>query len=53
MLVDQALSYLTAAFFNLGDHDVAWYYAQQALRQNPNNQYVLKYVEAINLGVKK
>jgi tetratricopeptide (TPR) repeat protein len=53
LLVDQALSYLTAAFFNLGDHDVAWYYAQQALRHNPNNQYVLKYVEAMNLGVKK
>ena len=53
VLVDQALSYLTAAFFNLGDHDVAWYYAQQALRHNPKNQYVLKYVEAMNLGVKK
>jgi len=53
VLVDQALSYLTAAFFNLGDHDVAWYYAQQALRHNPQNQYVLKYTEAMNLGVKK
>ena len=53
LLVDQALSYLTAAFFHMGDHDVAWYYAQQALRHNPKNQYVLKYVEAMNLGVKK
>jgi hypothetical protein len=35
------------------DHDVAWYYAQQALRHNPKNQYVLKYTEAMNLGVKK
>ena len=53
VLVDQALSFLTAAFFNLGDHDVAWYYSQQALRHNPKNEYVLKYIEAMNLGVKK
>ena len=47
---DTDVSYLTE---RESFREVAWYYAQQALQHNPQNQYVLKYVEAMNLGVKK
>lgn len=44
LIIDQALGYLTKAFFHIGDHEVAWYYARETLRHNPKNQYVLQYM---------
>ena len=46
-LVDQALSYLTEAFFNLGQLDIAGYYGNATLRHNPNNTYVLPFMADI------
>ncbi|MGH7774670.1 MAG: tetratricopeptide repeat protein [Candidatus Binatia bacterium] len=48
MIIDQALSYLTEAFFNLGDYELASYYAQETLRHNPRNKYVLGTVDSMN-----
>jgi tetratricopeptide (TPR) repeat protein len=47
-IVDQALSYLTEGFFNLGDYEVARYYAAATLQHNPQNKYVQKYIDHMN-----
>ena len=46
-IVDQALQYLTEAFFNLGAREIARYYADETLRHNPGNTYVLPYLEKL------
>lgn len=44
---DQALSYLTKAYFELGRHEEARYYAQRALGRNPRNTYVRQYLDRL------
>jgi tetratricopeptide (TPR) repeat protein len=45
LLFEQALSYLTEAFFNMKKYDIAKYYAQETLKLNPDNGYVKKYLD--------
>ena len=47
-IVDQALGYLTEAFYNLRDYELARYYAEATLQQNPKNLYVQKYIDQMN-----
>lgn len=44
---DQALSYLTRAYFELGRHEEARYYAQRALGRNPRNTYARQYLDRL------
>ena len=44
---EQALSYLTKAYFELGRHEEARYYAQRALGRNPRNTYARQYLERL------
>lgn len=44
---EQALSYLTRAFFELGRHEEARYYAQRALGRNPRNTYARQYLDRL------
>jgi tetratricopeptide (TPR) repeat protein len=44
---DQALSYLTKAYFELGRHEEARYYAQRALGRNPRNTYARQYLDRL------
>jgi tetratricopeptide (TPR) repeat protein len=44
---DQALSYLTRAYFELGRHDEARYYAERALGRNPRNTYARQYLDRL------
>jgi tetratricopeptide (TPR) repeat protein len=44
---DQALSYLTRAFFELGRHEEARYYAERALGRNPRNTYARQYLDRL------
>jgi predicted Zn-dependent protease len=43
--LDQAYSYLTKAYFYLGDHEAARAFGRLALRNNPRNQYVRPFLE--------
>jgi tetratricopeptide (TPR) repeat protein len=45
ILFDQALSSLTKAYFHMKKFEIAKYYAQEALKLNPDNQYVRKYIK--------
>lgn len=42
---DLALGYLAEAFYEMGDFEVARYYADHALRLNPRNEYVRRYLK--------
>lgn len=44
---DQALSYLTKAYFELGRHEEARYYAERALGRNPRNAYARQYLDRL------
>ena len=44
---DQALSYLTKAYFELGRHEEARYYAERALGRNPRNTYARQYLDRL------
>jgi tetratricopeptide (TPR) repeat protein len=44
---DQALSYLTRAYFELGRHAEARYYARWALARNPGNRYAKQYLDRL------
>jgi tetratricopeptide (TPR) repeat protein len=44
---DQALSYLTRAYFELGRHEEARYYAERALGRNPRNTYARQYLDRL------
>jgi tetratricopeptide (TPR) repeat protein len=44
---EQALSYLTKAYFELGRHEEARYYAQRALGRNPRNTYARQYLDRL------
>ena len=44
---EQALSYLTRAFFELGRHEEARYYAERALGRNPRNTYARQYLDRL------
>ncbi len=44
---EQALSYLTRAYFELGRHEQARYYAQRALGRNPRNAYARQYLDRL------
>jgi tetratricopeptide (TPR) repeat protein len=44
---DQALSYLTRAYFELGRRDEARYYAERALGRNPGNSYARQYLDRL------
>jgi tetratricopeptide (TPR) repeat protein len=44
---DQALSYLTRAYFELGRSEEARYYAERALRRNPRNTYARQYLDRL------
>ena len=44
---EQALSYLTKAYFELGRHEEARYYAQRALGRNPRNTYARQYLHRL------
>ncbi len=44
---EQALAYLTEAYFELGEPDKAHYYCCQTLRRFPKNNYVLEYQNKI------
>ena len=46
-IYEQALSYLTEAYFYIGDYELAKYFYYQALSVNPKNKYVLKYMELL------
>jgi tetratricopeptide (TPR) repeat protein len=44
---EQALSYLTKAYFELGRREEARYYAQRALGRNPRNTYARQYLDRL------
>jgi tetratricopeptide (TPR) repeat protein len=44
---EQALSYLTRAYFELGRHEEARYYAERALGRNPRNTYARQYLDRL------
>jgi tetratricopeptide (TPR) repeat protein len=44
---DQALSYLTKAYFELGRHEEARYYAERAVGRNPRNSYAREYLDRL------
>jgi tetratricopeptide (TPR) repeat protein len=44
---DQALSYLTKAYFELGRSEEARYYAERALNRNPRNTYARQYLDRL------
>jgi tetratricopeptide (TPR) repeat protein len=44
---DQALSYLTRAYFELGRHAEARYYAERAVGRNPRNTYARQYLDRL------
>lgn len=44
---EQALSYLTRAYFELGRHAEARYYAERALGRNPHNTYARQYLDRL------
>lgn len=44
---DQALSYLTKAYFELGRREEARYYAERALGRNPRNTYARQYLDRL------
>ncbi len=44
---DQALSYLTKAYFELGRSEEARYYAERALGRNPRNTYARQYLDRL------
>jgi len=44
---DQALSYLTRAYYELGRHEEARYYAERALGRNPRNTYARQYLDRL------
>jgi tetratricopeptide (TPR) repeat protein len=44
---EQALSYLTKAYFELGRHEEARYYAERALGRNPRNTYARQYLDRL------
>ena len=44
---DQALSYLTRAYFELGRREEARYYAERALGRNPRNTYARQYLDRL------
>jgi tetratricopeptide (TPR) repeat protein len=44
---DQALSYLTRAYFELGRREEARYYAERALGRNPRNAYARQYLDRL------
>jgi tetratricopeptide (TPR) repeat protein len=44
---EQALSYLTRAYFELGRHPEARYYAERALSLNPRNTYARQYLDRL------
>jgi tetratricopeptide (TPR) repeat protein len=44
---EQALSYLTRAYFELGRHAAARYYAERALGRNPHNAYARQYLDRL------
>ena len=44
---EQALSYLTKAYFELGRREEARYYAERALGRNPRNTYARQYLERL------
>lgn len=48
ILFDQALSTLTKAYFQMKKFDIAQYYAQEALKLNPDNTYVKKYIKQMD-----
>jgi tetratricopeptide (TPR) repeat protein len=50
---NQALSYLTRAYFELGRHEEARYYAQRALGRDPRNTYAREYLERLSRGAKE
>lgn len=47
LAVDQALTRLTQAFYELGRRDVARYYAEIALRRNPRNPVARGYLDKL------
>jgi len=48
LAVDQALSYLAKAYAELDRRDIARYYAQRALEQNPRNTFVKRYLDPLS-----
>jgi tetratricopeptide (TPR) repeat protein len=44
---EQALSYLTRAYFELGRRNEARYYAERALGRNPRNTYARQYLDRL------
>jgi tetratricopeptide (TPR) repeat protein len=44
---EQALSYLTKAYFELGRPEEARYYAERALGRNPRNTYARQYLDRL------
>lgn len=46
-IVDEALSYLTKAFYRLGQHEIARHYGEATLAHNPNNRYVLPFMDEL------
>lgn len=44
---EQALSYLTKAYFELGRREEARYYAERALGRNPRNTYARQYLDRL------
>jgi tetratricopeptide (TPR) repeat protein len=49
----QALSYLTRAYYELGRDEEARYYAERALGRNPRNTYVRQYLDRLARGRKE
>ena len=47
LAVDQALSYLAKAYAELDRRDIARYYAERALEQNPRNTFVKRYLDPL------
>jgi tetratricopeptide (TPR) repeat protein len=47
LVEDQALSYLTKAYFELGRRKEARYYAERAVDRNPRNAYARHYLERL------
>src|SRR6266566_5271577 len=48
LAVDQALSYLMRAYDQMDRHDVARYYAERALEQNPKNPLARRYLDPLS-----
>ena len=48
LAADQALSYLAKAYAEMDRRDIARYYAQRALEQNPRNSFVKRYLDPLS-----